>query len=131
MLIEFYELNYKLLIFLIFPLFSTIEDYAKKLYLTKNNFMYKMFLYFLSYNFSFVFLLIFLRKNKKKSIIYQKIDLNQNGDNNYLENIQSQKSIDLGLIKDLDQKIGRKKKIRSFLFILILCIINKFVLFSL
>ena len=65
MLIEFYEIHIKLLILLIFPVFSTVEVYAKKLYLTKENFLFRMFLYFLSYNFSFIFLLIFLRKNKK------------------------------------------------------------------
>ncbi len=63
-LIKFSELNIKLFVILIFPVFNTIELYSKKLYLPDDNLLFMSFRHFISYIFSFIILIIAYRKNK-------------------------------------------------------------------
>ena len=44
MLIEFSELNIKLLVMLIYPLFNQVEHYAKELYLNNDNSYFNHFI---------------------------------------------------------------------------------------
>ncbi len=58
MLVEFSDLNFKILILFIHPVFIKIQDEVKKLYLKDNNFLSKTFKYFASHIFAFIPLLI-------------------------------------------------------------------------
>ena len=79
-LIEFSEVNYKLLIIIIFPISKTIEHFVKKLYLKEENLLFMQFRYYISYIFSFIFLLITKQKNKSSTII--PLSLNAENENN-------------------------------------------------
>jgi len=70
MWIEFSELDYKLLVLLIFPIFITIENYTSALYLKENgsNFLFFTFKNFISYILSFIFLLISRYQSKPKIV---------------------------------------------------------------
>ena len=67
MFIELSELNIKLLVLLIFPIFTQLEGLSEDLFLSKDNLLFKSFRYFLSYILSFVFLIIYKIRNKKSS----------------------------------------------------------------
>ena len=122
MFIEFSELNFKLLILLVFPLDKRIEDYVKKLYLKKDNFMFKIIVYFLSYIFSFIFILIFQRNNRN---INTQNESNSNENDNKEENNKFENSRTISSVTDeLNRIIVRRKKIKSFIFLAILCIIS-------
>jgi len=114
MLIEFPELNIKLLILLIFPVFNFIENYSKKAYIVKENFLFKIFRYFLSYIFAGVFLLIIKFKNRKPSP--EKIQtLN-------VEEKENEKNV----IDRILKKKERKKILFNGLFLILLCGIGMF-----
>ena len=132
MWIEFSELNFKLLIILIFPVSKTIEDYTKKIFLKEENPLFKPFRYFISYILCFVFILISHFKNKK---------LNNNNSNNQNqigplinpeESIDNSRNISLvtktmtNQISELKQKMERKRKIKSGIFLIVLCGITLF-----
>ena len=76
MFIEF-TFDPKLFSILLFPAFREISKIIGNLYLTKTNNFFDIFRIFLSFEFSFIFLLIFKCKNKsnKKEIIH---DENEN-----------------------------------------------------
>ena len=77
MWIEFSEINYKLLFFLIYPMFRRVQDYTNCLYIKDDNIFFKTFRYFLSFFFSGIFLLIFKYKTEwePKQIISDKKNL--------------------------------------------------------
>ena len=120
-LIEFSELNFKLLILLIFPTFKTIENFTKKMYVVEEHFLFKAFRYFISYIFCAPFLFISIHKNKESTITPLK--LNAENENNNIRNIALIREIP-NEINQLKVKIDKKRKIKSFIFLLILCIIG-------
>ena len=116
MLLEFSQLNIKLRLPLIFPIFNQIEKHCKKAYVEKDNQLFKTFRYFLSYIFASIFLLLFKIRNRKNSN-----DKTQSIDNaNY--NAKTEESyIDLFIKKN-----ERKNKLINILFLSFLCIIGIF-----
>lgn len=114
MLIEF-TFDRHLLLILIFPIFKQIDSIVKKIYIQKDNNLFKIFRMFLSYEFSIIFLIIskFINKTKKKieekEIIEPTKDLDSNPNN----------QIEIGY-----KSLKKKKMIRSIIFLLILSIIN-------
>ena len=69
MLIEFSELNIKLLILLIFPVFMQIQNFTINAYIAKDkdNYSFKAYRYFCSYIFAGIFFIIFKIRNKRSS----------------------------------------------------------------
>ena len=78
MLIEFSELNLKLLVLLIYPLFSEAEYYSRKLYIKKDNSYFSQFRYFTSYILSFILLIISHYRSKSNVIDPKSINNNKN-----------------------------------------------------
>ena len=116
-LIEFSELNIKLLVILIFPAFNTIEFYSKKLYLTDDNLLFMPFRHYISYIFSFIILLIVYQKNKSLS---PELDEEDEENNKYL----SMNNKLANEIPRIIEKRDKTRKIKSLMFLIILSIIN-------
>ena len=116
-LIEFSELNIKLLVILIFPVFNTIELYSKKLYLTDDNLLFMPFRHYISYIFSFIILLIAYQKNKSLS---PELDEEDEENNKYL----SMNNKLANEIPRIIEKRDKTRKIKSLKFLIALSIIN-------
>ena len=116
-LIEFSELNIKLLVILIFPAFNTIEFYSKKLYLTDDNLLFMPFRHYISYIFSFIILLIVYQKNKSLS---PELDEEDEENNKYL----SMNNKLANEIPRIIEKRDKTRKIKSLMFLITLSIIN-------
>ena len=114
MFIELSELNIKLLVLFIYPLFEQIEDHIKVLYLKKDkdNQLFKSFRYFLSYILAGIFLLIFNIRNSSK----EKPTLNNN---------ETFETIDT-IIVDYSKIYKRKILLINFIFFALLCITGMF-----
>ena len=129
MWIELSEFNLKLFLPLIFPLFRRIQDITKSKYIKEENQLFKTFRYFSSYLFSFIFLIIiYVRTRGRKK--EKEID-------NLLKNIDQTLSLDLtqtsksfsNQIDELTNRNEKKKKLKSFLFLILLCAIGFFCYF--
>ena len=120
MWIEFSHVDIKLIILFIFPVFRRIEDTVKKSFLTDDNYLFKMFRYFTCYIFSFIFLLIMKKINRKSTITKPLIK-----ENNDIETFQTKnKSYIINEIEELVQKREKNKKIKRIILLLILCILG-------
>ena len=86
MFIEFSELNFKLLVMLIFPAFNIAEHYARSYFITKDNSYFSQFRYFTSHILSFILVIISHYKNKSKVINLEQINENINDNNLNEEN---------------------------------------------
>ena len=127
MLIEFSEFNSKLLLFFIFPVIRRIEYFISKYQIKEDNILFKTFRYFLSYNFSGIFLLIFKYNTKwAPKIKVQKTDLNSNEE----ESESMENSNNIGQMEILRIKLEQKRKIKSTLYLLILSLIGFFSYFG-
>ena len=110
MFIEFSELNVKLLLLLIFPVFKNANDAISKLYIKGRNDIFRYFRYFLSHCFAGIFLIIFKIRNKRTSL--KKIQIDQTQENNK------------NLIIEMVNKNKRKKAIKNNIFLAVLCLIG-------
>ena len=127
MWIEFSEFNIKLLIPLIFPVFKRLQDFEKKSYIIKDNQLFKTFRYFTSYILSFVFLIIiYLRTRKKNS---EEIEKKETLENRITLSQSMSISISSNTIEDLKIKNTKKMKIKSYLFLALLCAMGLFCYF--
>ena len=115
MFVEFTELNIKLLILLIFPIFNEIEDYTKKEFLIKDNQLFKIFRYFMSYIIAGVFLIIYKIRNRQLDTKDEKERLTSNDDKNEQD-----------VIENIVKKKQRKRNIINIIFIIALCGIGFF-----
>lgn len=61
MLIEFSQINLKILILLIFPVFKRIQDYTKKSYLQDDNQLFKNFRYRMNKS-NYIFIVVLITK---------------------------------------------------------------------
>ena len=88
MWIEFFELDFKLFVLLIFPIFYTVENYTSALYLKENehSFLFFAFNNFVSYTFSFIFLLISHYRSKPKILDIKSNDKNEDKNNDIVLN---------------------------------------------
>ena len=129
MWIELSEFNLKLFLPLIFPLFRRIQDITKSKYIKEENQLFKTFRYFSSYLFSFIFLIIIYvrtrRRKKEKEIDNLLKDINQTLS---LDLAQTSKSFS-NQIDELTNRNEKKKKLKSFLFLILLCAIGFFCYF--
>ena len=112
MIIEFSEVNLKLLLLLIYPIFKQLENQAKKLYTKKDNSIFRLFGYFLSYIFAGVFLIIFKIRNRQ---LFSKERLCS------IDDKKEEGAVDIIIEKD-----KRKRKIINILIMILLCIIGMF-----
>ena len=108
MFIEF-TFDPKFLYIFFFPIFRELEKIFSTLFLKNSNNLFNIFKIFLSYELSFILLLIFKYKNKStnKEIIHDENDKNDDNDSNKLVDIE---------IKSVD----KKNKIKSILFLFLL-----------
>lgn len=117
MLIEFSQINLKILILLIFPVFKRIQDYTKKSYLQDDNQLFKNFRYFFSYIFSFVPLLIVKYRSKNS------VDLNTKSNQESKKIAVSSGSMcSVNEINELQKVNFKKRKIKNILYLAILCL---------
>ena len=112
MLIELSELNIKLLLLLIFPVFIQLQDATKKKYMIKDNQIFKTFRYFSCYIFAGLFFIIFKIRNRKSSIKESEI----------INNIEAKETY----VDEFIKKNKRKKTIFNILFIALLCGVGMF-----
>ena len=75
MFIEFSLFNSQIFIPLIFPIFIQIEGAIRKLFIKDENILFKIFRYYLSYIFSFIFIIIikFRTKSSQKKFANMKM----------------------------------------------------------
>ena len=118
MLIELTTFDYKILILFIFPIFKRIGDYTKQLYVKEDTILFKTFRYYICYIFSVILSFIL---NKKNSDNFQLP--NENKD---LEEILSPRISTINLIDELMQKNIKNRKLKSFLFLMLLSVISLF-----
>ena len=118
MLIELTTFDYKILILFIFPIFKRIGDYTKQLYVKEDTILFKTFRYNICYIFSVILSFIL---NKKNSDNFQLP--NENKD---LEEILSPRISTINLIDELMQKNIKNRKLKSFLFLMLLSVISLF-----
>ena len=119
MLIEFSELNIKLLVMLIYPLFNQVEHYAKELYLNNDNSYFNQFRYFTSYILSFIFLIILHYKSKSNTTDTESTNKNKN-----IIIISKQKNEMNNEIDEIKNNINKKRNIKEVIFLFSLCIIG-------
>ncbi len=112
MWIEFSELNIKLLILIIFPVFMQIQNFTRNAYIEKDNSSFKAFRYFSSYIFSGIFLIIFKIRNRSSSSKKTQSKINEEKEEY--------------LIDEIIKKDKRKKIIIKILFMGLLCGIGMF-----
>ena len=127
MFIEFSEFNLKLLFFLIYPIFITIQDYTYASYIKhdKDNLLFTTFRYFLSYIFSGILLLIFKFRTKRTHFRRESsLELS-------IENVKNNHKITSMSQVDIEQKLILKKKIiKSTLFLFLLSVIGIFTIYA-
>ena len=129
MWIELSEFNLKLLIPLIFPAFKRIQDAEKKLYLEKDNQIFKTFKYFISYILSFIpLLIIYLRTRNSSSEIIE----NKTNEENLNKKTATYDTTGLTMkntITELKIQNQKKRKIESIIFLGGLCAVGLFCYF--
>lgn len=132
MWIELSELNFKLFIPLIFPIFKRIQDAEKKLYIIKDNQIFKSFRYFTSYILSFIFLIIiYFRTRQKQNGTKKDEEINELLKRQTLV-ISETASISLtqtNTINELKIKNTKKRSLQSIAFLAVLCAMGLFCYF--
>ena len=132
MWIELSELNFKLFIPLIFPIFKRIQDAEKKLYIIKDNQIFKSFRYFTSYILSFIFLIIiYFRTRQKQNRTKKDEEINELLKRQTLV-ISETASISLtqtNTINELKIKNTKKRSLQSIAFLAVLCAMGLFCYF--
>jgi len=124
MFIEFSEFNYKLLFFLIYPIFRRIEGFTDK-FIEEDNKLFKTFRHFLSFLFSGIFLLIFYFKTEWAPKLIEPKNKNLNKE----EKEQSEEdsySNNLDQIDIVRKYRERKRKRKSALYLFSLCFLGFF-----
>ena len=119
MLIEFSELDPKLLVILIFPLFYRADEYTSKLYLKDDNFFFTLFINYISYILSFIFLLISYYKRRPGNVDLELT--NENKDNNKVVGLHKTISNEINRVT---KKINKRKKIKGSIYLTLLCAIG-------
>ena len=129
MLIEFSELNAKLLILLIFPVFKNLETIVKKLYIVEDSGMFSFFRYFCSYIFASVFVLIIHYRSKRRKKFLRPLELlefnyeNENNEGNEeTNNKQFLSARHISVVERLEEKNIKYRKIKSIIFFSFLCV---------
>ena len=120
MWIEFNTFDRKILILLIFPLFSLLENLNTNLYIKEDNSLFIAFRYFISYIFGGIF--SFIKYKKANQIFASQFTYeNQNG-------IQDRNKDRISQLELIRQERKKKKKIKNSIFLLALSIIALFCL---
>ena len=130
MWIELSEFNFKLFIPLIFPVFKRVQDVIKKLYMKKDNQLFKTFRYFTSYMLSFIFLIIIYYRTRK--IRSENIENKENVDTEKRVTIATAENNSFSMtntITELKKKNAQKTKIYSIIFLAGLCAMGLFCYF--
>ena len=130
MWIEFSEFNIKLLLPLIFPVFKRIQDLEKKSFMVKDNQLFKTFRYFTSYILSFIFLIIiYVRTRKKSTEEIENVEKKETLENRLTLSRTMSISLSSNTIEDLKMRNTKKMKIKSSLFLALLCAMGLFCYF--
>ena len=118
MWIEFSDLDPKLLILLLFPVFKRIQDVTKEFCFTSNNYFFQTFRYFLNYTFALIPLLIIECRAKNDKVITDK-EKKIKEDNESIK-----KNLLPGQIIVLQKRKMMKRKFQDILFFGFLCILG-------
>ena len=124
MFIEFSEFNYKLLFFLIYPIFRRIEGFTDK-FIEEDNKLFKTFRHFLSFLFSGIFLLIFYFKTEWAPKLIEPKNKNLNKEEKEQSEEESY-SNNLDQIDIVQKYRERKRKRKSALYLFSLCFLGFF-----
>ena len=116
MIIEFSEINIKLVLFILFPIFRRLDVFVNISYIKDNmhNPLFNTFICFLSYNFSGLFFLISVFK--MKNVQTKESDISTKDENIYFNNFNQ---IDI-----LQKKLDNKRKIKNIIYLLSLIIFS-------
>ena len=130
MIIEFSELNLKLLLFLVYPIFIRIQDYTYESYIKedKDNLGFTTFRYFFSYLFSGILYIIFHILTKRKPIKQIKQE-NQPKIDEVVEElvfIDDKNGSHLSIVDEVNAELKRKKIIKNISFLFLLSAISIF-----
>ena len=118
MWIEFSDLDPKLLLLLLFPVFKRIQDVTKEFALSSDNFIFQTFRYFLNYLFAmFPLLIIKCRMKNNKEITNEEKKIKE-------ENEEMKNKLLPGQIVLLEKRKEAKKKYLNILYIGLICIIG-------
>ena len=118
MWIEFSDLDPKLLLLLLFPVFKRIQDVTKEFALSSDNFIFQTFRYFLNYLFAIIPLLIIkCRMKNNKEITNEEKKIKE-------ENEEMKNKLLPGQIVLLEKRKEAKKKYLNILYIGLICIIG-------
>lgn len=126
MWIELSEFNLKLFLPLIFPVFKSIQDLTKKLYIKKSyddHTLFKTFRYYLCHTLAFIpLLIVYFRTNKAEKV---SIEIKEENNEKFESQITLTPNDSLFMtntITDLKKANTRKKRIKSYLFLGGLCL---------
>ena len=122
MWIELSEFNFLLFLPLVFPIFFRIEDFIMRTFITDDNQLFKTFRYFLSHFFSLIpFFIIKLRTKKKtKKEKNENIMIELKETQSDIFSIYGAQKIEKDEINKLITNIEKKRKIKSYLYLLLL-----------
>ena len=134
MIIEFSELNLKLLLFIVYPIFIRIQDYTYESYIKedKDNLGFTTFRYFFSYLFSGILYIIFRILTKRKPIKQIKQEIQPKID----EAIEELFFIDeingpyLSIVDEVNTKLKKKKIMKNVSFLFLLSVISIFSMYA-
>ena len=131
MIIEFSELNLKLLLFVIYPIFVRIQDYTYESYIKegKGNLVFITFKYFFCYLFSGILYLISNTLTKKKPNSQIKPE-NQPMISEDLFSSSDEDESHTSLVDEEFEKLIREKKIKNVSFLFLLSTISIFSMFA-
>ena len=131
MIIEFSELNLKLLLFVIYPIFVRIQDYTYESYIKegKGNLVFITFKYFFCYLFSGILYLISNTLTKKKPNSQIKPE-NQPMISEDLFSSSDEDESHTSLVDEEFEKLIREKKIKNVSFLFLLSAISIFSMFA-
>ena len=116
MIIEFSDINIKLVLFILFPIIRRFDVFINSTYIkdNKHNPLFNTFICFLSYNFSGLFFLISIFK--MKNVKPKESDIISNEEDIYSNNLNQ---IDI-----FQNKLDKKRKIKSIIYLLSLIIFS-------
>ena len=119
MWIELGQVDYKLLLLLLYPVFKGIEHQIKKLYIVDDNKLFKVFRFFLCELFSGILLLI-IKLRTRKNVIND----NDSDDQNKIVLINNNIPLFDNEIVKLKKKNKKGKLLLSWIFVICLCAVE-------
>ena len=124
MFIEFSLFNSQIFIPLIFPIFIQIEGAIRKLFIKDENILFKIFRYYLSYIFSFIFIIIIKFRTKSSQKKFANISENEKKKIIIEKENKRKTSFWINPLVIEQKKIKREKRTYNLFFLILLVIIS-------